>query len=120
MAMVEGSCHCGAVRFTLAMAPQSVTDCNCSICRRLGVLWAYYDPADVTFTAGTDATGEYRPADAIDFHHCRFCGCTTHWRAVDPGRARVGVNARLLSPEVLAATRVRHLDGADTWEYLDD
>jgi hypothetical protein len=120
MAMVEGSCHCGAVRFSLAMAPQSVTDCNCSVCRRLGTLWAYCNPGEVTFTSGGDATATYRPGDSIDFHHCPACGCTTHWSPIDSGHPRMGVNARLLAPAVLAATRVRHIDGADTWEYLDD
>jgi hypothetical protein len=32
----------------------------------------------------------------------------------------MGVNARLMAPEVLATTRVRRLDGAKTWEYLDE
>jgi hypothetical protein len=33
----------------------------------------------------------------------------------------MGVNARLLAPEVLATARVRKLDGAsDDWKYLDD
>ncbi len=31
----------------------------------------------------------------------------------------MGVNARLMPPELLAKAQVRHLDGADTWEYLD-
>jgi hypothetical protein len=30
------------------------------------------------------------------------------------------VNARLMAPEVLAAARRRHLDGADTWKYLGE
>ena len=34
-------------------------------------------------------------------------------------RDRMGVNARLMDPEVVAGARVRHLDGADTWKYLD-
>jgi hypothetical protein len=29
------------------------------------------------------------------------------------------VNARLMEPEVVARARVRHLDGANTWKYLD-
>ena len=34
---------------------------------------------------------------------------------------RMGINARLLAPEVLAAARVRRLDGASVdWKYLDD
>jgi hypothetical protein len=32
----------------------------------------------------------------------------------------MGVNARLMAPEDLAAARLRHLDGADTWKYLDE
>ncbi len=32
----------------------------------------------------------------------------------------MGVNVRLMDPEILAGTKIRHLDGADTWKYLDD
>src|SRR5690606_27848108 len=41
------SCHCGAVQFELAHAPETVTECNCSFCRRVGVLWAYYTADEV-------------------------------------------------------------------------
>jgi hypothetical protein len=34
--MLEGSCHCGAVRLTLPSPPEVATDCNCSLCRRIG------------------------------------------------------------------------------------
>lgn len=40
--MIRTSCHCGAVGFEIETAPTEVTECNCSICRRYGVLWAYY------------------------------------------------------------------------------
>jgi hypothetical protein len=33
--------------------------------------------------------------------------------------SRVGVNARNLEPSSIAAVRVRQLDGASTWKYLD-
>lgn len=117
---IDGSCHCGRVSLEVMDAPTQVTSCNCSICRRLGTLWAYYTPADVRVT-GTTAT--YRWGDrTIDFHHCPTCGCTTHWSPVE-GRdnQRMGINARLLAPEVVAAARVRRLDGAsEDWKYLDD
>jgi hypothetical protein len=32
----------------------------------------------------------------------------------------MGVNARLMAPKVLAHAKVRRLDGADTWKYLDE
>lgn len=115
---VEACCHCGAVRLVLASAPGEVTDCNCSICRRYGVLWAYYPPGDVRVeAAGTDAYAWDKRS--IAFHRCRACGCVTHWSAFDPARNRMGVNARLMPPDVLATARVRHLDGAGTERYVD-
>jgi hypothetical protein len=81
-------------------------------------LWTYYAPAQVRIT-GTTAT--YRWGDrTIDIHHCSGCGCVTHWSPIEPGRDRMGVNARLMDPAVVAAARVRRLDGADTWKYLDE
>ena len=56
---------------------------------------------------------------SIEFHRCRNRGCVSPWAAVDRGLNRMGVNARLMDPEVLAGARVRHLDGADTNRYTD-
>jgi hypothetical protein len=118
--MVEASCHCGAVRIEVEVAepPAQLTSCNCSICRRLGTLWAYYPPAQVRVTG---ATATYEWGDrTLDLHRCRVCGCVTHWSAKDRELQRMGVNARLMEPAVVAAARVRRLDGADTWKYLDE
>lgn len=118
--MIESSCHCGAVRLAIAEAPSEVTDCNCSICRRYGVLWAYYSPARVRVTPSEGATDIYMWDDrAIEFHRCKVCGCVTHWAPVDRIHDRMGVNARLMEPDVLAAARVRRLDGAGTERYVD-
>lgn len=118
--MIEASCHCGAVRLICEGAPAEVTDCNCSICRRYGVLWAYYLTDLVQLTPPDAATDAYMWDDrSIRFHRCRTCGCVTHWSAVDQTRKRMGVNARLMPLEVLAGARVRHLDGAVSERYLD-
>ncbi|MBI1405458.1 MAG: GFA family protein [Caulobacter sp.] len=119
--MIEASCHCGAVRLEIDAAPETVTDCNCSICRRYGVLWAYYSPTEVRLEPADVALDRYLWDDrSIAFNRCRVCGCVTHWSAEDPGRDRMGVNARLMDPEVLAGARVRRLDGAVTERYLDE
>ena len=116
--MIEASCHCGAVRLEIAAAPQTVTDCNCSICRRMGVLWAYYTPQQVRIAGATDT---YIWNDRwLYFHRCKVCGNVTHWAAVDKAADRMGVNARLMDPAVLAAARVRVLDGAVTEKYVDE
>ena len=44
---VSASCHCGSVRLEVDAPPSEVTECNCSLCRRYGVLWAYYPPHQV-------------------------------------------------------------------------
>jgi hypothetical protein len=119
--MIDSSCHCGAVKLEILAAPETVTDCNCSICRRYGVLWAYYLTTEVEVRPSTGATDVYMWGEkATAFHRCAGCGCVTHWSATDPARKRMGVNARLMEPEVLAKVRVRRLDGAVTDRYLDD
>src|SRR3569623_961048 len=119
--MIEGTCHCGAVRIEVAEAPTQVTDCNCSICRRVGSLWEYYAPAQVRIVV---PTATYRRGDKTsDFHHCAVCGCTTHWSPIAGVRDtdRMGINARLLGAEILERARLQRLDGAsDNWSYLDD
>ena len=116
--MIEATCHCGAVRIEVPSAPDAVTSCNCSICRRLALRMSYYNPVDVTVHGATDS---YQWGDkSLAFHRCKACGCTTHWSPSDPAADRMGVNARLMPPEILAAARVRRFDGADTWTFLDE
>ena len=101
---MEGSCHCGAVRVTVAHAPADVTECGCSICRRYGALWAYYKVADVTMTGETQA---YRWGRGhLDFVRCPTCGCVMGWR---PRGAypECAVNARMLEGlDLDAVTRI--------------
>ena len=105
----------------LRHAPDTVTDCSCSICRRYGVLWAYYPADAVRVISGEAATDSYAWKDrSLAFHQCRRCGCVTHWQPLTRTEDRMGVNARLLPPDVLAGARVRRLDGAVTERYIDD
>jgi len=118
--MIQASCHCGAIKLNITGAPTELTDCNCSFCRRFGVLWAYYAPTQVQITApaGTDF---YMWGDkSIKFHRCKTCGCLSHWQAVDPARDNMGVNARLMEPGLMRQAKIRYLDGAVTEEYLDE
>jgi hypothetical protein len=47
----------------------------------------------------------------IEFHICRTCGCSTHWAPVDKSYDRMGVNARLMPPQVLAAAQIERTQG---------
>ena len=111
--MISASCHCGSVRLEVDAPPAEVAECNCSICRRYGVLWAYYPPARVRVLPSDAPTDVYTWNDrSLEFHRCRVCGCVSHWAAADREGDRMGVNARLMAPEVLAGARVRQVDGA--------
>ena len=106
--MIESSCHCGRVRLEMETAPEEVNSCNCSICRRYGTLWAYYSPKRVRVIPESGATDIYMWNERIiEFHRCKTCGCVTHWAPADKSFDRMGVNARLMAPEVLAKARVR-------------
>ena len=107
--MLQGSCHCGKVRIAVAAPPEWVAQCNCSLCRRTGVLMAYYPPDAVTISGETTP---YLTGDKwIAIHHCPACACLTHWEPAD------GIGERGLSAEDLAfltnrrGVNARLLDG---------
>ena len=109
MTAVTGSCHCGAVRYAVAYAPTEINDCQCTHCQKRGVLWAYYEPGDVT-VSGASSTYMWGDRTTV-FHFCPTCGCTTHWVAAGPTPDRVGINTRLLPPEAAAGATVRRSPG---------
>ena len=119
--MLTATCHCGAVRVEVPRKPRRLTNCNCSICRRYGMLCAYYKWAEVRVIAKRGATGEYVWGDkSLKFVRCSTCGCVTHWEPIHPGKdSKMGVNARNFDPAALGSVRIRRFDGASTWKYLD-
>ena len=118
--MIEAACHCGAVKLTAPDAPKAVTECNCSICRKLAARWAYYSPSEV----GMPKAGSTQPYvwgdRMLAFHRCKTCGVTTHWQSLDGAQDRMAINARLMDGIDWPQMRVRQFDGADTWKYLDE
>jgi hypothetical protein len=100
----------------LSERPTEVFECSCSICRKLGALWAYYSRDEVVFEKGAGTTRTYTWNKRwIEFHSCATCGCTTHWVPTDPEvRHRMGVNARLIDGLSRANTQLRHFDGGET------
>ncbi len=119
--MLTATCHCGAVRIDVPFKPRRLTSCNCSICRRTGTLWAYYPASRVRITAAPGTLAEYVWGDkALRLVRCATCACVTHWESLSPTpESRMGVNARNFEPGAVSAVRVRRLDGAATWKFLD-
>ena len=110
--MIRASCHCEAVKFEFAEPPKWVLDCNCTLCRRYGGLWCYFDGPDamkLPTPPSPDATETYTWLDGdLAFHRCRTCGCVTHMMAVKREPPVIyGVNARLMAGLDPATVRIR-------------
>lgn len=119
--LLEGACHCGAVRLRLPAMPEKATRCNCSICRRLGAVWAYYGVGTVQIEGHPAHTEAYIQGDrTLQTLRCRHCGCATHWEPLDPARhPQQGVNLNNFDPGLLDRVQVRRFDGAETWTFID-
>jgi hypothetical protein len=119
--LLQGACHCGAVRLTLPSLPEKATRCNCSLCRRLAGLWAYYEFGTVKVQGHPEHTANYIWGDkTLRTVRCAHCGCVTHWEPLAPeAGARHGVNLNNFDPQLQAAVQVRRFDGAHSWTFLD-
>ena len=117
--MIEGSCHCGAVRWAFEGVPEAATACNCTVCRRYGVLWGYdYEDELIKVSGQTHA---YARGEAIGFHFCPTCGCVAYWRSLTAGadgRRRIAVNLRLAEPDAVGDIPMEHFDGLVTFDDL--
>jgi hypothetical protein len=117
--MLTGVCHCGAARWEFDREPEGATACNCTVCRRYGVLWIYGNEGVDVRVSGT--TGSYARGKAIDFHFCGVCGCVVFYRAkrLDAdGSQKIAVNVRLSEPGDVADIPIDHFDGYDKFEDL--
>jgi hypothetical protein len=119
--LLEGACHCGAVKLRLPAMPEKGTRCNCSICRRLGSVWAYCEFGTVNIEGHPQHTQDYIQGDrTLRTVRCKTCGCVTHWEPLDPAlNSQHGVNLNNFPPALLEQVDVRRFDGAHTWTFLD-
>ncbi|GGX17070.1 GFA family protein [Undibacterium macrobrachii] len=117
--LIKGACLCGEVRWTFAGQPDGATACNCTACRRYGVLWAYdYENEGIHVSGVTRA---YVRGKALEFHFCPNCGCVAYWRSLqldEQGCRRIAVNLRLAEPDAVAQIPIDHFDGLDTFDDL--
>jgi hypothetical protein len=118
--MIGGSCDCGQVRWRFKGVPAHATACNCTLCRRYGVLWAYDFEAEKIEVEG-ETRAYTRGPKRTAFHFCPECGCVAYWRRVTPnedGRRRMAVNLRLAEPDDVGAIPLKHLDGLGPFEHV--
>ena len=112
----EGGCHCGAVRLRVQADLALVSECNCSICTKKGILHLIVPLDRFTLLQGEDALTTYQFGTNVAKHtFCRHCGIHAFYvPRSDPDK--VSVNARCLddiAPSTLHPSRT--FDGRN-WE----
>lgn len=74
----QGSCHCGAVRFSFEAEPiKKGLRCNCSLCMRKGAMMSPIPIPERHFhiEADENAVGLYQFGEKTAFHYfCKHCG----------------------------------------------
>lgn len=120
---IEGSCHCGACRWSLSGDPGSITACNCTLCRRYGALWAYdYENERIRLSGPSRSytrAGKVNPSLEVLF--CPTCAGVLAWRGLrleEGGRRRMAVNVRLAPPEAVVDQAIDRFDGLDAFADL--
>lgn len=99
----KAQCHCGAVKFTVAIpslenGDTKVNRCNCSICTKKGYWLVYPLREDVVFTQGEKKMKDYLFAGKDKPH--RFCGECGVSILIDFGRVKNEEMNKLLAVSV--------------------
>lgn len=118
---MQGACHCKEVAWTYSLPLESVTACNCTLCRRYGALWAYGNLGQgVTISGRTKAYSHGKQING--FHFCENCGCLAYYlakKADSDGLLRIAINMRTINNvEQIAHVPIDHFDGFDTFDDL--
>lgn len=112
--MFQLSCHCGKVALSVeADTPTEAISCNCSHCRRKGLLLAFFPRDQVTVDRGEADLVTYQfNKHVIDHRFCSTCGCQAHAEGVRDGTPMRAVNLRCAPDVDLDALTIRKVDGA--------
>ena len=110
--MIEGSCHCGAVRPSRCRRPGGPRQLQLLALsphrRALGLLSAGRGRGQRSGRAARRLCPGRRDPDHLALRAVRL---TTHWSPRDPSHERMGVNLRLFDP-ASGAIAARLVDGA--------
>ena len=109
---LQGSCHCGAVRFEVTTDFPELTRCDCSICRRKNALMVKVYERQFRLLAGEDQLTEYRFHTHTARHYfCKVCGIYPFHRKRDTPDF-FGINVHCLEGFDPAGIPVRQAVGA--------
>ena len=113
--VLEGGCHCGAVRYRVTVRSREAVECNCSVCAKKGYLHLIVPEEDFELLRGAEAITTYTLGTHTAKHHfCSRCGVHSFYRPRSHPE-RVDVNLRCLDGVEPSDFRLYSFDGQN-WE----
>ena len=116
----EGSCFCGAVRFTVSGEPAGMGYCHCTSCRTWSAgpvnAFTLWKPESVAITKGADNLGTYQKTPNSLRKWCKTCG--GHVLTEHPGFGLIDVYAAVI-PDLAFRPGV-HVNYSETVLHMHD
>jgi hypothetical protein len=120
MDTLEGGCHCGAIRFRVAVERYEAVECNCSMCRMKANLHLIVTPDRFTLLRGADALQTYEFNTRTAKHtFCRVCGIHPFYTPRSHPDC-IDVNIRCLDGGAADRFRITAFDGANWEAHVDE
>lgn len=116
----QGSCHCGAVRFSVLVDGRAATRCNCSICTKLSQLSTSVKPEAFELISGEGNLGSYEWGGKVAKRYfCKTCGvfCFGRGHLELLGGDFVSVNFNCFDDFEVGDVKVTYWDGRhNNWQ----
>ena len=110
-----GGCHCGAVRFKIAIEKHQADECNCSICQKKGFLHLIIPRENFTLLQGEEVLTTYTFNTGVAKHKfCKICGIHSFYIPRSHPDC-IDVNLRCLDGDVISKFEIVPFDGKN-WE----
>ncbi|CDZ58108.1 GFA family protein [Neorhizobium galegae] len=111
---ISGSCHCGNIAFEAEGEFGTAMECNCSLCRRKGVLLAFVPRSQFQLATPRENLSSYQFNKHVITHYfCASCGVAPFSEATMPNGAEMAaINLRCVPEIDIATLTVTQYDGA--------
>ncbi|CDN54788.1 Glutathione-dependent formaldehyde-activating GFA [Neorhizobium galegae bv. officinalis bv. officinalis str. HAMBI 1141] len=111
---ITGSCHCGNIAFDAEGEFDTAMECNCSFCRRKGVLLAFVPRSQFQLATSQEKLSSYQFNKHVITHYfCAYCGIAPFSEATMPnGTEMAAINLRCVPEIDIATLTVTQYDGA--------
>lgn len=120
--MIEGGCHCGAIRYALSAPPQQSMVCHCKTCRRISgapvVAWLTVDPGVFAITKGKPK--RYMSSPNVERQFCGQCGTQLTYARTDDASYIDVATATLDNPDAYRPSHHSWLSHDIAWIKFGD